>query len=203
MLDQSPDDVFDFELSRKQPSLQLVGRPDHNSLDLPKLQQKGVRLVSRLLDIESGSRAVFDDNLVAFTAAADAKLAQLLQRIDQFVDQNGLSGDLGEAEPLNPFFWPATAPESIDLETADIGTVVWATGFRRRYPWLNMPVLDRQGEVVHKGGITPVPGLYILGMQFQRRRNSAFIDGVGKDAVELAEHISEQEQHDALKRRVA
>jgi hypothetical protein len=50
-------------------------------------------------------------------------------------------------------------------------------------------VLDGNGEIRHQGGITPARGLYVLGLQFQRRRNSVFIDGVGSDADELAEHM--------------
>ncbi len=53
-----------------------------------------------------------------------------------------------------------------------------------------MPVLDARGELRHEGGVTPAPGLYALGLSFQRRRKSAFIDGVGDDARELADHIA-------------
>jgi putative flavoprotein involved in K+ transport len=77
----------------------------------------------------------------------------------------------------------------LSLESAGIRTVVWATGFRRSYPWLEIPVLDERGEIRHRGGITEWPGLYVLGLQFLRRRKSTFIDGVGKDAFELAEHL--------------
>jgi putative flavoprotein involved in K+ transport len=76
---------------------------------------------------------------------------------------------------------------------------LWATGFRRNYPWLKVPVLDERGEIRHLGGITSVPGLYVLGLQFLRRRKSAFIDGVGDDAADLAEHIAGRlEKQDAV-----
>jgi putative flavoprotein involved in K+ transport len=68
--------------------------------------------------------------------------------------------------------------------------VVWATGFKRRYPWLKIPVLDERGDIRHRAGITPEPGLFVLGMHFQRRRKSAFIDGVGDDAAFLADRIA-------------
>jgi putative flavoprotein involved in K+ transport len=67
--------------------------------------------------------------------------------------------------------------------------VVWATGYRREYPWLRVPVVDDRGELRHQGGITAEPGLYALGLYFMRRRNSSFLDGVGPAAAELAEHI--------------
>jgi putative flavoprotein involved in K+ transport len=77
----------------------------------------------------------------------------------------------------------------LELAAEGIGTVLWATGYRREYPWLRVPVLDERGELKHDGGITAEPGLYALGLHFMRRRNSNFIDGVGADAVELAAHI--------------
>ena len=189
VFDETADDIYDIGISRGQPSLQLVGRPDHRTLDLPMLQEQGVRLAGRVVGAE-GYTVRFEDDLVAHTAAADAKLALLRRRIDKFILQAGLHGRVEEAEPFVPFCWPEPPPNAIDLRAEGISTVLWATGFRRRYPWLKVPVLDSQGEILHRGGITPAPGLYVLGLQFLRRRKSAFIDGVGDDAVELAEHIS-------------
>jgi putative flavoprotein involved in K+ transport len=189
LFDETGDDVYEIEVSRRQPSLQLVGRPDRATLDLPLLEGRGVRLVGRAIGV---NRALvsFADDLVAHTAAADVKLAQLLARIDAFVASAGLESEVGPAEPFQPFLWPAPAPEAIDLRSEGIRTVVWATGFRRQYPWLKVKVLDERGELRHTGGVTPAPGLYALGLSFQRRRKSTFIDGVGDDARELADHIA-------------
>jgi putative flavoprotein involved in K+ transport len=82
------------------------------------------------------------------------------------------------------------APERLDLRREGIRTVLWCTGFRRRYPWLKVPVLDVDGEIRHHGGATASPGFFVLGYQFQRHRNSAFIDGVGPDAAVLADRIA-------------
>ena len=96
-----------------------------------------------------------------------------------------------DSEPFRPT-WPtsAGAPERLDLKSERIETVIWATGYRRAYPWLRVPVLDASGEIEHDGGFTPAFGLYVLGMNFQRRRNSSFIDGVGADARAIAEQIA-------------
>ena len=51
-------------------------------------------------------------------------------------------------------------------------------------------MLDSRGEVIHDGGVTPVPGLYVIGLHFLRRRNSNFIDGVGADAAVLSGHLA-------------
>lgn len=189
IFDETLDQVHDAERSRSQPSLQLVGRPDKSSLDLITLQDEGVKLVGKAIGAEAGE-VFFADDLVAHTARADVKLARLLKRIDEYVEQEGLTAEVGPPEPFVPFFWPAPGPDALDLGAANIRTVLWATGFRRHYPWLKVPVLDDRGEIRHEGGITPAPGLYVLGLQFLRRRNSNFIDGVGADAMALAEEIA-------------
>jgi putative flavoprotein involved in K+ transport len=165
-----------------------VGRPDRSSLDLITLQDEGVKLAGKLIGGDR-DRVFFADDLVAYTARADVKLAGLLKRIDAYIETRGLSSEVGPPEPFIPFFWPAPGPDTIDLRAQGIRTVLWATGFRRRYPWLTVPVLDARGEIRHEGGITPARGLYVLGLQFLRRRNSNFIDGVGADAIELSGHI--------------
>ncbi len=80
------------------------------------------------------------------------------------------------------------APEWLDLR--GIGTVLWATGYTRAYPWLDVPVLDGDGQLVHREGITSAPGLYALGLRFQRTRRSHFLGGVGDDAARIADAIA-------------
>src|SRR5262249_32838597 len=77
-----------------------------------------------------------------------------------------------------------------DLSARGIATVVWATGYRRPYPWLRVPVLDRHGEIAQQRGVTPVEGVYVLGQRFQHRRDSNFIDGVRHDASYVARSIT-------------
>jgi putative flavoprotein involved in K+ transport len=188
VLDETIDEVYSVEASRSQPSLQLVGRPDHETLDLGVLQDSGVRLVGRARAV-SGSRVLFTDDLAASTAEADAKLARILLRVDSYIDQGDFPASVPAAEKIPPVN-PAPAPTAIDLDAAGINTVLWATGFNRSYPWLKVPVLDERGEIRHHGGVTPVPGLYVIGLNFLRRRKSTYIDGVGDDARDLAAHIA-------------
>ena len=68
--------------------------------------------------------------------------------------------------------------------------MVWATGHRRSYPWLHVPVLDALRRDPPPAGVTPLPGLYVLGQRFQRTRSSDFIDGVGRDAAFVADHLT-------------
>ena len=202
ILDETGESVYDLEISRQAPSFQLVGRPDHATLDLERLRRDGVVIVGRLLTID-GERVGFDDDLVKTTAAADAKLASLLSRLDRVAEITGLDRLVDGREPFEPL-WPGfvSAPTELDLESAGIGSVVWATGYRRTYPWLNVPLLDARGELLHDGGVTACAGVYAIGLPFQRTRKSAFIDGVGGDARVLASHIAARlEHHSAVSSR--
>ena len=187
ILDETTDQVHDLAASKRQPSFQLVGRPDHRSLDLGSLQDRGVRLIGTMVEAD-GSHATFREDLGTVMIKAEAKLARLLDRVERFVARAGLEGEVGDPEPIAPVSLPA-ARGSLDLRAEGIKTVLWATGFKRRYDWLRVPLLDARGEIRHDGGITDAPGLYVLGLRFMRRRNSNFIDGVGADAFELAYHI--------------
>jgi putative flavoprotein involved in K+ transport len=165
----------------RQPSLQLVGSEDNHSIDLARLERRGVRILGRC-HAAGGGRLRFDDSLGRTVAAADQKLQRLLTRIDTFIAATGLSSEPAgaEAAPLRLAAPAATAELRVPAN------IVWSTGYRRDYSWLQVPVLDRDREIVHRGGVTAAPGLYVLGLRFLRRRNSSFIDGVGRDAIELA-----------------
>ncbi|GGC50924.1 FAD-dependent oxidoreductase [Siccirubricoccus deserti] len=184
LLDETAEAVRDLAQARAQPSLQLVGRADPRGLDLGVLQGMGVRLLGRATGVEGGVLHLADD-LAGSIAAAQRSLGRVLTRVDAVADRMGVPAEA----------WPpaialaAPAPARLDLRAAGIRSVVWATGFRRDYGWLQVPVLDAEGEVIHRGGITPAPGLYVLGLRFLRRRRSSFIDGVGADAEALGWHI--------------
>ncbi len=185
-------DASSRQLNR-QPSLQLVGHPDRRSLDLPGLAQRGVRVVGHAI-AASGSTIRIAPDLPQQCAAAEERRRKLLARIDAHISGAGLDA------PIDPYAW--TQPEDIgyritrlNLRATGIRTVVWATGYRRCYPWLSVPVLDETGEIRNVGGVTPAPGLFVLGLPFMRRRSSTFIDGVGRDAEELAVEVARHLRH--------
>jgi putative flavoprotein involved in K+ transport len=180
--------------ARPAPSVQLIGDPSRRDLDLGTLQSAGVRLAGRLVAAE-GDQVRFAGDLATSVGQADAALRSLLSRIDQHATAHGLDAEVEPATPLRPVTVPSDAPVGIDLERAGVQTVVWATGFRRSYPWLRVPVLDERGEIRHQGGVTPAPGLYVLGMRLQRSRASTFIDGVGADAAAVVEHLASRAPH--------
>lgn len=176
--------VDDIRAARSEPSLQLVGSPEGESIDLGRLQRQGVRLCGRLAGI-AGTRVRFAADLEATTAAAEQRLQRLLAKLDR------TAASLQHYVPMErvPTIRLAAPATSLDLAAEGITSVVWATGFVRDYRWLDVPVLDATGELVHDGGVTPAPGLYALGLNFMRRRNSSFIAGAGDDAAELTPHV--------------
>jgi len=188
VLDETAADVADLEAARRQTSPQLLGAPDRRTLDLGALRDLGVRLVGRVSDVRDG-RVLLARDLRRNVAASEVRLERLLRRIDAYVERSGQSGVVPAPEAARPILVPST-PASLDLRAEGIRTVVWATGYRRSYPWLHVPVLDARGEIRHDGGVTPAPGLYVLGLQFLRRRKSSWIDGVGADAVEIVDHLA-------------
>jgi putative flavoprotein involved in K+ transport len=188
LLDETADEVADLDAAKRQPSLQLVGRDDNGDIDLALLQARGVKLVGGCRAID-GPQVRFADDLAVKTAAADQKLRRLLDRIDAYAARHGLGDGRGERPaPMRV----AAAPTAIDLEASGIRTVLWATGYRRHYPWLHVDVLDDRGEIRQHRGISAVDGLYTMGLMFQGRRKSSYIDGVADDAEELAAHIAER-----------
>jgi len=176
----------ELETARSLPSIQLIGRPEHATLDLAVLRDIGVRLVGRVAGIRAGVLRL-NRNLTEAIAGSHARLDRLLTRIDVFADAVG-----APAEPHPGPFAVDESPTTLNLAENGIRTVIWATGFRRNYSWLHVPVLDASGEIIHTRGVTPASGLYVTGLRFQRQRDASFISAVNGDAIELAEHIQRQ-----------
>jgi putative flavoprotein involved in K+ transport len=79
----------------------------------------------------------------------------------------------------------------LDLGSGEIRAIVWATGFRPDYRWLDVPVVDAKGRLHHEGGVVDSPGLYALGLPVLRRRKSSFIVGIEDDAREVIDHLTQ------------
>ena len=171
-----------------EPSVQLVGRPDGRDVDLRSLQDRGVTLLGRLQGGE-GTRLRFADDLAETTARADDRLAGLLRRVDAYARAVGLEDEILPAPPRLPAVRTGGTRSDLDLVASGIRSIVWATGYRRSYPWLHVPVLDPGGDIRHVAGTTAAPGLHVVGMRMQTRRNSTFIDGVRHDAAAVVRRV--------------
>ncbi|HKO47552.1 MAG TPA: FAD-dependent oxidoreductase [Polyangiaceae bacterium] len=187
LLDRRIEDEDDRERARRVPSPQLVGTPGL-TLDLNLLREQGVEVVGRLVGIQDG-RAQFSGSLRNTCMLADLKQHRLLGAIDDWIERRDRSTRIPPAERYAPTAIDDAARLALNL-SAELGTVLWATGYRPDYSWLEVPVLDAKGELKHDRGVVDAPGLYVLGLPYLRRRKSSFIHGAEDDARELGAHLA-------------
>jgi putative flavoprotein involved in K+ transport len=183
--DQRYDELEDLTRARRLPSPQLAGTPEHATLDLNALTSAGVQLVGRWAAVRDG-RALFSGGLRNVFSLADLKLGRLLDTFDEWALTSGRDGEFPAPERSEPTRVPASSPLQLDLNSGEIRTIVWATGYRPDYGWLDVPVVDAKGQLEHDGGVvTASPGLYALGLPVLRRRKSTFICGIEDDARDV------------------
>jgi putative flavoprotein involved in K+ transport len=185
ILDERYDEVDDIGRARRLASLQLVGSSDHRTLDLNALVTAGTRVVGKLMRVD-GRTAQFSGGVANLVVHADLKQSRLLDRIDTFASENGIDTGTHDVSRPNPTL---IGDPPTELSLAGFGSVIWATGYRPTFSFLDADCFDRRRRPLHDGGIAAMPGLYFLGLPFMRRRKSNFIDGVGPDAAEIMCHL--------------
>lgn len=189
LLDEGVEVVDDVRRVRQLPSPQLVGNREYQIFDLNKLSGRGIRLFGRLMGVRD-QVAMFSGSLKNVCALADLKMKRLLNQLDEWAVQTPQAGPF---EPVERF--PDTRVEdapalTLNLASEGISTVLWATGFRPDYSWLNVPVTDRWGLLKHDCGVVEGEGLYLIGMPFMRLRKSSFIHGAEDDARHITAHLA-------------
>lgn len=175
---------------REHVAFAVSGYDNGKTIDFRRLAHAGIQLVGITRSFENGVMA-FQEGLAENVAQGDADYFEVLREADAYIEQNGL--DL----PPEPEAWQLLDdPEclthpilSLDLAQAGITSIVWATGFKVDYRWMEVDVFDDQGYPVHKRGITAEKGIYFLGLPNQSNRSSSFIWGVWHDAKYIADHI--------------
>jgi putative flavoprotein involved in K+ transport len=187
--DQRYDELDDLARARRLPSPQFLGTPERTTLDLNALSEIGVDLVGRWAAVRDG-RALFSGGLRNVCSLADLKMGRLLGVFDEWAAARGMGTEVDPPERLSPTQVPRSPRLQLDLMSGEIRTVVWATGFRPDYRWLDVPVTDTKGQLRHDGGVVDSPGLYALGLPVLRRRKSTFIHGIEDDARDVIEHLA-------------
>jgi putative flavoprotein involved in K+ transport len=187
--DERHEEIEDLTRARRLPSPQLVGTPERTTLDLNALAEMGVELVGRLAAVRDG-RALFSGGLRNVFSLADLKMDRLLGTFDAWAGVDGRADGITPPERFAPTRAPAAPRLTLDLGSGEIRTLVWATGFRPDYSWLDVPVVDGKGHLRHQGGVVESPGLYALGLPVLRRRKSTFIHGIEDDAREVVDHLA-------------
>jgi putative flavoprotein involved in K+ transport len=188
--DQRYDEVDDLTRARRLPSPQLIGSPERATLDLNALASMGVELVGRWAAVRNGC-ALFSGGLRNVFALADLKMERLLDAFDEWAREHAYDDKVGPPERFAPTSAPETSRLQLDLRSGEIRAIVWATGFRPDYGWLDVPVVDAKGHLIHDGGVVHSPGMYALGLPVLRRRKSSFIYGIEDDAREVIDHLTQ------------
>lgn len=189
-LDVRFDELTEEELRRGRglPSPQLVGTPEKVSLNLNHLTNDGVVLVGRISAVRE-AELLFSGGLRNVCNLADLKMKRLAKAVDEWIVEHS-----AEAPPPDLKFKPTQVDSdprlSLDLSNGEIRSIVWATGFRPDYSWLDIDVLDRKGKLSHDGGIIASPGLYAMGLSLMRRHKSTFIYGATDDAMDISDHLA-------------
>ena len=189
LLDEGYKEVDDIKRARNVSSPQLIGSPEHASLGLNELTKSGVKLIGRYVGLRHGV-AQFSGSLRNHCALADLKMNRLLKRIDEWISEEELDSHVAASHRFDSTQVESSPPLEINFASSDIRTILWATGFQPDYEWLHAPVFDRKGRIRHDGGVVDAPGMYLLGVNFLRRRKSSFIHGAEDDANDLSDHLA-------------
>jgi putative flavoprotein involved in K+ transport len=176
-----------------QPQISGIGRYGH-TVSLQYLHKQGAVILGRLQDVQYGSLLLGDD-AAANVQFADAFSERLKDQVDQYLAEQGITPPPLEEDPADqpdPLARCASLQRSLDLSEEGVSTVLWATGFATDLSWINLPVLNDDGEPIHQRGASPLEGLYFLGFPWLHCRKSGIIYGIAEDAEYLAMLIGEK-----------
>ena len=165
----------------------LTGRDGGREIDLRKFALEGMQLYGSLKNI-SGSNLEFRGNLKQNLDQADAVAESMKKSVDGFIEKNQIQAP---TEPPYKIVWePEEEVLQLDYEKANIGAVVWSTGYQSDFSWIEIPVFDGKGYPGHQRGVTDVWGLYFLGLPWLYTWGSARFSGIARDASYLADCIA-------------
>jgi putative flavoprotein involved in K+ transport len=169
----------------------ITGAYGGHTVDFRRFAADGMTLLGRIQAARDGFLD-FAGDLADSLANGDTIYATFLDMADAHVERHAL--DMPEdtaARARLPEPLCVTEPlRRLDISADTIAAVIWATGYGVDFGWIDIPVLDPRGEPIHRHGITGVPGLYVLGLQWLSKMSSSFLSGVGDDAAVIADHIA-------------
>jgi putative flavoprotein involved in K+ transport len=175
------------ETVREKTNHYLSGRDGGKEIDLRQFARDGMKLYGRFKGL-SGVTMSFEPDLARNLDRADDSYKSIRASVDAYIAANGIDA------PVEPAFVPCWQPpqqiDTLDLQAAGITSVIWSIGFAADYRWLEAPVFDGRGQPVHQRGVSPVDGLFFLGLPWQNTWGSGRFADVGFDAEFLANRIT-------------
>jgi putative flavoprotein involved in K+ transport len=168
----------------------LSGKHGGLDINLWRFAHNGVVLLGRLLDVRD-SMVILAPDLQQNLAFADQFATDAKREVDEHIRKTGLDAPLDDAiADDGPDDTVLPAISELDLRSSGIATVIWASGYRPDYSWIELPIFDARGYPIHRRGVTADEGLYFVGLHWQHKRKSALLLGVGEDAAYVAEAIA-------------
>jgi len=177
----------DQDAVRRKTNHYVTGRDGGREIDLRARALEHLRLYGYLRTIEDGRLVLADDVRMRLDQADDTYM-RIRAMIDAFILERGISAP--EPSPYLPCWIPGETPTTLDLADHGISAVIWCIGFRQDFGFVKLPVTDERGEIMHQRGITPVSGVYVLGLPWLYTWGSGRLCGVGRDAAYVVEHIA-------------
>lgn len=165
----------------------VTGRDGGRDIDLREFALRGMSLYGTFRDAD-GTTLRFAPDLAQNLDAADAVYEAINRSIDAFIEKHGIA-----APPPSRYVPPWAPPRErteLALDATNITSVIWATGFRTNFSWIDYPIFDARGLPEHVRGVTSVPGLYFLGLPWQHTWGSGRLCGVGRDAAYIGQQIT-------------
>ncbi len=177
-------------------TIAVSGADGGRTIDFRRLAHEGITLLGMTQTFDDGT-LTFADDLNSNLERGDSNYLSVLQEADAYVQRQGL--DLPEEPEAHEFLEkPSCVTQPIhrlNLQQANINSIIWATGYKSDYSWLKLDAFDQNNQPKHQRGVTAETGFYFLGLPWQSRRGSSFIWGVWHDAKYIADQIGIQHHY--------
>jgi putative flavoprotein involved in K+ transport len=164
----------------------LTGRDGGRDIDLRRFALEGMQLYGRLDTVEDGILR-FQDDLANNLDGADSVYNGICGLIDRHIAEQRIAAPPGAH--YRPVWAPHSTPTALDPAAAGITSIVWSTGFRPDWSWVELPIFNGAGYPVHRRGVTAIEGAYVLGLPWLHTWGSGRFVGVGRDAGFIAARI--------------
>jgi putative flavoprotein involved in K+ transport len=172
----------------------LTGKGGGHTINLHRLAHDGVRLLGHFRDAQGDALAFHPDHKENL-AKADKYEADFASNADKYALGNGIELPEVNSNNTDEYYgddgYRQNVTTDLSLRDAGIGSIVWAAGFRADYGYVKLPILDPDGYPIHDRGVSPHPGLYFVGVHFQRTAKSDLFFGVGEDAEQVVAQLAD------------